>query len=132
MVQIMMADKPEDSEILDLAMSRASSLVSIKLSSHLIPPLKRVGKSWKCKTFSETIDRMIDTIENGGGSSVSSLGDETRRFIVMHLNAERSLPVISRLLNKRGLVAHDGEGWTSEKLAIYCKYHGIDYQNSRP
>ncbi len=128
MRRIMTADKPEDPEILDLAMARASSFVSVNLSSYLIPSLKRIGKSWKCKTFSETIARMIDNIENGDSSSISSLGDQISKLITLHLDAGTPLPGIVNLLNKKGLVTYNGEVWTVDKLVIYCKYHNIDYQ----
>lgn len=126
---MIITDLPEESEILDLAMAKNDLMVNIKLARSLIEPLERIGQSWQCENFSETIDKMLNSIENGDSPHHATLGNETRKLIRMHLDAGRQLPAICARLNKNGYQAQDGGVWTTKKLSIYCKYHGIEYRH---
>lgn len=126
----MIEEPREDSALLDLLIAKHEVVVSVKIARDLIEPLERLGRSWDCRTNSETIERMIDKIENGGPSDQVFLGNEVKRLIRAYLDSGRRLPVICELLNRSGQVAHDGGSWTTQKLSVFCQYHGLDYRRT--
>ena len=126
----MSEERGEEPELLDLLMAQQEATVSVKIARDLLEPLERIGRSWQCASRSETIERMIERVEHGKAVPAVFAGHETRRLIAGYLGAGKRLPTICALLNKEGWLARDGAPWTTEKLAIFCQYHGLAYRHS--